>query len=338
MNAIVSTPPDLSRRQASRPAPARPTDRSSIGAAEAFNPACGRLEGETLVFDAPDGLARAFAEGCFLLRAPEGLDVSAGLRIAAEFPETLPEPRDGYRGYRELGDFCFRRAGHQVEQLIVERQDSVRLFPPELQTLFDRMNALSATVLRFTLRAVGIPENQWDEVTDGAAFGRGTHWFVANHYDRAQGPRGCGRHKDTGFVTVLFTDQPGLQGWADGTWRPIASDAKHFVVNFGIGLEVLTRRLSTPVNALMHQVTPLNETGPATRVSFGAFAGAPTGGVLYEYADGVALPKHDVDTLLVAHDATTWQIAEAPPSDTRTGLQAETPETLRKNGMLHAPN
>lgn len=290
------------------------------------------LEGETLVFERPGGLERALRMGFFLVQAPDDLQLEPALTLARHFNEPRgrhDDGRDAYRGFREAGPFCFDRSEYQVEQLIIGRDDRERLLPPDALVVTERMNEIAISILRGLLRWYGIDEALWDEVSGGCASGRGTQWFVANRYDPGADGLGCAPHTDTGFVTVLHADRPGLEVGIDGGWIPLERRPRSFVVNFGVALETLTRRMPTPACAALHRVVTTAPSPDGTpRVSIAAFASAPTHGVLYEIApDGSPAALHDVDTLLRAHDAGTWKTGRGPD-------QARSPESARETTRI----
>ncbi|WP_372424368.1 2OG-Fe(II) oxygenase family protein [Salinarimonas chemoclinalis] len=319
---------------------------TTLGMEPLTDPATVRLEhatldGETLVFEHPGGLERALRMGFLLVRAPDDLALEPALTLARHFNEPRGRFRDGrdaYRGFREAGPFCFDRSEYQVEQLIIGREERERLLPPDALAVTTRMSEMAVSILRGLLRWYGIDEALWDQVSGGCASGRGTHWFVANRYDPEASGLGCAPHTDTGFVTVLYADRPGLEVGIDGHWTPLECRPRSFVVNFGVALETLSRHMSTPACAALHRVATTTPTldGPP-RVSIAAFASAPTHGVLYEIApDGSAAAVHDVDTLLQAHDAGTWKTGRGPDQARSAESARETTRTALETSRLGA--
>lgn len=299
------------------------------------------LDGETLVFERTGGLERALRMGFFLVGVPDDLRLEPALTLARHFNEPrgrFHDGRDAYRGLREAGPLCFDRSEYQVEQLIIGRDDRERLLPPDALAVTSRMSDMAVAILRGLLRWYGIDEALWDEVSGGCASGGGTQWFVANRYDPEASGLGCAPHTDTGFVTVLYADRPGLEVGIDGAWTPLECRPHAFVVNFGVALETLTRRMPNPACAALHRVaTTVPSPDGTPRVSIAAFASAPTHGVLYEIApDGSAAAAHDVDALLRAHDAGTWKTGRGPDQARSTESARETTRIALETSRLGA--
>ena len=268
------------------------------------------LEGETLRFDSEHDRDRAIAIGAFRLVMPDGFDPEPGRQIAQKFhlPEAANEP--GYGGYREEENLCFWRSAYQMEQLIISRECRERLFPAELLAMTRALDQVSANVLRAILALCDVPQAKWDALTGGAASDTGTHWFVANSYRPQVGTlSGCTAHQDTGFVTVLYIEDEGLEGFVDGAWRSINPRDGYFVVNFGLALKILTRRHRFKPAALKHRVRLEPRSSSARhRISFAALASPPTHGTLYEHSYvGEARPQHDVDEFLRKQHLATWR-------------------------------
>lgn len=261
-----------------------------------------------LVMEPGCALERAVGQGILFLRKPSQLDLGSALKLARLFNQERgvhPDGDDAYRGFRELGKFCFDRANYQIEQLIIDRRDRSRLFPGEVLEVCHTMCELAEAVLWNILDFYGIEESLRAEATGGAAAGTGTQYFVANHYDPGTGHLGCAPHTDTGYVTVLHPSGPGLEIGLEGEWKGVSPPPGYFVVNFGVALEVLCGALKHPPRAVLHRVVPTSSDGP--RVSIAAFASAPNGGCLYRYEPGRGLVASvDVDRFLAEHDAQTW--------------------------------
>lgn len=272
-----------------------------------------------LEFETSNGISHAVASGCFLVKAPEGFDPRPGERLCRNFFRQ----REGghsdnpYRGFRELGTYCFDRQEFQVEQLRIERADRRLRFPDDANATCDALNAVSVTVLRSILRHVGCPEEDWMRVTGGASENDGTHWLVANYYHQRLGKLGCQVHRDTGFTTTVYLHSDGLEACIDHQWVAVRPEPGYLVVNFGMSLETLTRRLERPVKAILHRVALGDSNGPASaaRISLAAFSNPPTEGFIYQYgSDGVAVPLKRVSDFLKSHDRATWGVNGEVPS------------------------
>ena len=66
--------------------------------------------------------------------------------------------------------------------------------------------------------------------------------------------RGLNVHKDSGWVTVLRSLDPGLEVQRGESWEPINPEPGWFIVNFGCAMEILTRDSAAPVAAVAHRV------------------------------------------------------------------------------------
>ncbi|ATL32169.1 2OG-Fe(II) oxygenase family protein [Streptomyces formicae] len=264
-----------------------------------------------LCFDAADGLSRALRDGCFLLAIPAGFDPAPGITLCREFhraPDDGTAATRAYRGFKDLTGVYFDREHFQTEHLLIDGPGRDRHFPPELRAMTEQMSALTLLVLREAMTELGIASSLWSEITGGAVDGLGTHWFAANHYRPERVQPGCAPHKDTGFVTVLYNEEPGLEASVDGAWVPVDPVPGHFVVNFGGAFELLTAALDRPVRAILHHVRQCTPApGAADRFSFAAFANPPATGDLYQVReDGTAAAVRSSEDFLREFNERTW--------------------------------
>lgn len=264
-----------------------------------------------LAFTTEGGMSQALRDGCFLLAIPSEFNAEPGITLCRQFyrsPEDGPEETHAYRGFRALEGIYFDREHFQTEHVLIDGPGRRLHFPDELIDMTEQMSDLTRLVLRHAMNELDIPEVLWSEVTGGAVDGRGTHWFAANHYRSEQPKLGCAPHKDTGFVTVLYNEEPGLEASVDGTWVPIDPAPGFFIVNFGGTFELLTAELSRPVRAILHQVRQCNPTpGSQDRFSFAAFANPPATGDLYQvYRDGSAAAVRSSAEFLREFNEQTW--------------------------------
>lgn len=265
---------------------------------------------EGIAFERADGLPRALLDGCFLLRIPQELDLIPGIELCRQFyrsPQDGPEETRSYRGFRELEGIYFDREHFQTEHLLADGPARRRHFPPAVTAMADRMHGLAVHVLRTVLTHLGVPEDLWPTVSGNTVEGSGIRWFAANHYRPERAQLGCAPHKDTGFVTVLYIEQDGLEVRVDGGWTPIAPVPGYFVVNFGAAFELLTQPLATPVRAILHRVQHCAPSDDADRFSFAAFVNPPADGLLYQvHADGTATVARRSEEFLREFNEKTW--------------------------------
>lgn len=267
--------------------------------------------GTGLRFDAADGLSRALRDGCFLLATPVGFDPGPGITLCREFhraPDEGQAATRAYRGFKDVQGVYFDREHFQTEHVLIDGPGRTRHFPRELLAMVEQMSALTLLVLRDAMTELGIAPALWSEITGGAVDGLGTHWFAANHYRPERAKLGCAPHKDTGFVTVLYNEEPGLEASVDGAWVPVDPLPGHYVVNFGGAFELLTAALDRPVRAILHQVRQCAPVpGAADRFSFAAFANPPATGDLYQVReDGSAAPVRSSEEFLREFNEQTW--------------------------------
>ena len=78
--------------------------------------------------------------------------------------------------------------------------------------------------------------------------------FGFNHFRTSKPIRGSKFHRDSGWVTVLRSTEPGLIAYIDGQLRSINPLPGHLIINFGSSMEVLSEHLSRKVHANVHGV------------------------------------------------------------------------------------
>lgn len=272
-----------------------------------------RITNDELLFEMHGGLDKALRDGFFLLGIPADLDLTPGTTLCREFyrPPAPPEQDArlaGYRGYRDLEGVYFDREHFQTEHVLIDGPERERRFPLELRRMTARMHALAIVVLRSVLADLDVPEHLWGRVTGGAVEGDGTEWFAANHYRPERALLGCAPHKDTGFVTVLYIEQEGLEAAAGSSWASIDPVPGYFVVNFGGAFELLTAELTRTVKAVLHRVRRCEPDPDAgDRFSFAAFVNPPAAGDLHQMnGDGTARVVRSAEEFLRDFNEETW--------------------------------
>jgi isopenicillin N synthase-like dioxygenase len=220
------------------------------------------LRDGSLVFEQEDGLAKALRDGFFFVEQPSGLTVEAGDRFAESF-YLPPDPgsQNPYRGYTGLTaekiaprQGYFRRDADQTEQFFLESRHWEAVFPPELAVQAVGMRDFALEILRGVFGNLDLPKRLWDKAAGGAFSLAGTYHLTFNHFRPEIEARGLNIHKDSGWVTVLRSLEPGLEVQRDGAWAAINPQAGRFIVNFGCAMEILTRNTATPVSAVAHRV------------------------------------------------------------------------------------
>jgi isopenicillin N synthase-like dioxygenase len=240
-----------------------------------------RLRGGALVFDAPGGLRRALDDGFLFVEQPAGMALAAGDRFAQGFylppGDAGPDPYRGFTRWtaEQLGphEGYYRRDVDQTEQFFLERRFWPEIYPRELAAQAEAMQGFALAVLTAVLAELDLPRELWDQATGGCLSGRGTYHLTFNHFRPGVRARGLNVHKDSGWITVLRSLEPGLEVDRRGRWVPIVPVPGYFIVNFGCAMEILTRPSRTPVAAVAHRVVeqPDSGGGKPDRFSYALF-------------------------------------------------------------------
>ena len=181
---------------------------------------CASLVKGKLVFEKEGSLRSAIQQGVFLLKVPEGFDFEPGIKLCREF--YLPETdQTDYRGYRAQPDIYFDREHFQTEHILVDRLRWAARLPAAVVHMALIMDALGQVIFQAALREMGVAEHLWQQLSGGAVTGQGAHWFAASHYRPELRLPGCAEHRDTGFVTLLYTRQPGRKHLSRGAGSPL---------------------------------------------------------------------------------------------------------------------
>lgn len=226
-----------------------------------------------LVFESSDGPTRACSEGFFLIKMPEKFNVNPLEQMADNFfkekSESLNVCDNVYRGYKKGNPddtsqgFYVDRENNQCESLYLNRDAFIKhpnALPIELKTPVTEMLNISVLVLKYFLNVAGIPSNLWAEATNSAFDENIPEFGVGfNHYRSYKQVLGTIPHKDSSWVTILYSVEPGLQAYINNDWVSINPIHGYFTVNFGSGLDVLTKNAKKHVVASLHQVIQQNK-------------------------------------------------------------------------------
>ncbi|MQT41171.1 hypothetical protein GHO31_19250 [Pseudomonas sp. FSL R10-2172] len=157
------------------------------------------------------------------------------------------------------------------------------------------MAAIGISVLRSTLTHLKLPVSDWPCISSGLSENGGHQMLAFNHFRSSKKARGCKFHRDSGWVTVLRSTEPGLYAWINGQIRAINPEPGYFIINFGSSFEVLTERLETPVRANIHGVAQLEPREPGReRTSYALFLDSALDGTIYQYRRGRAVVLQSV--------------------------------------------
>ncbi|WP_282365011.1 2OG-Fe(II) oxygenase family protein [Pseudomonas sp. PS01297] len=263
---------------------------------------------DSLLFKTPFSLRAAIEQGLFLLKIPETLNLEPGIKLCREF--YLPATSSTrYRGFRPQTDIYFDREHFQTEHLLVDKTRWATRLPGAVVKMVLAMDALGQVILQSALRELGVAQALWATASGGAVTGLGTHWFAASHYRPERHLPGCAEHQDTGFVTLLYTRQSGLEAFIDGGWQPIEPEPGYFIVNFGACLELLSAQLPLSARAIKHRVRECAALpGQEDRFSFATFLNPPASADLYEVQPlGELRRLMSAEAFLRRFNERTWQ-------------------------------
>lgn len=235
----------------------------------------------SLVFEDEDGLLRALEDGFFFVEHPSDMDFSPGDRFARSFYlPTNPETIDPYRGFSKwTSDYLDKYEGYycrdtdQTEQFFLENRFWDSVFPSELARLAVSMKEFALEILKAILLHLDLPQELWDEATGRCLSLQGIYHLTFNHFRSNVRARGLNIHKDSGWVTVLRSIDPGLEVQKGDVWYPLNPIPGSVIVNFGCAIEILTRRSRTPIAAVAHRVVEQSEDpyGKPDRFSYALF-------------------------------------------------------------------
>jgi hypothetical protein len=264
--------------------PALPNEKRALEECNPVLMSTARLDGEVLVFTDDDQWNKVFRDGFFLLQTPEEIDLSPGDDFVREF--YCPKNHGGvdYRDvkFNEQYQGYFDRPFDQWENFYVERANWGSI-PKRVSHLGSELADLGIIVLKNVLRRLDIPECHWGAITGGLTAGGGHRMLAFNHFRSEKTARGCKMHRDSGWVTVLRSYEPGLLALIDGQLRAINPRDGYLIINFGSSIEVLTNALDTSVNANVHGVAQTVGREPgADRHSFTMFLDSSLDGTIYQ--------------------------------------------------------
>jgi hypothetical protein len=297
--------------------PPLPTDRD---AARKFAPiamARARLAHGNLVFDEDAGFYRALEDGFFLLEIPQELTLSGGDQFVRHFfePRTSGDlaPYTGYKNCKVPGAYqgYFDREHDQWENFYIEKCNW-HLLPHDVAQLGHAMAQVGIQVLRSTLAQLGLPQTDWATVTGGLTEQGGHQMLAFNHFRSDKPSRGSKIHRDTGWVTVLRSTEPGLFAYIGGEFRAVNPEPGYFIVNFGSSIEVLTQALPTPVRASIHGIAQtIRDAGELNRVSYVIFLDSDLDGDIYCYGPDGPEKVQTVEQFAIQEVSRTYDDSES---------------------------
>ena len=227
------------------------------------------IENSKLYFDSKDGFRQSLKEGMFMLRIPGFIDIAECDLFAQNFYKGPSSQQYNFENYREayakfreytcqLFDdslLGFHERVDQIEQFLLEKRFWDEWYPNPIKEVAYQLCSISTLIVRTILQAIDIAPRDYDIATGGCASSKGSYHLTFNHYRPSILTKGLSSHKDDGFTTILRTVSPGLEVNRYDKWERVNVDKDYFIINFGLAMEILTKKSSCPVSAIMHRVS-----------------------------------------------------------------------------------
>ena len=261
-----------------------------------------------LSFHKNDGFKKALQDGFFRLKIPREIDLKPGIEFSKSFYKKSDNHDSKYFNFRDKNEIYFDREHFQTEHVLVEKSMRSKFFADDLNAMCNDINSLGIFILKEVFREIGIPEKDWDTVTGGAINNKGNHWFASSHYRPEIDRQGCATHKDTGFITVLYNEQDGLEVKIQNKWKKVSPKKGYFIINFGASLEFLAEEIGYSTRAILHRVAKtVRSIDGDDRFSFACFLNPPADCYLYKYDSRFNLSKEiKVEKFLEEFNKKTW--------------------------------
>ena len=271
--------------------PSMPSDIEGLNKLQKIEMPKGEIIDGNLIFkNQVNDFIKALELGFFLVKIPSEIDLKPGDRFVKNFfkPKDGNTNLDQYRGYKEVDlgqpyQGYFDREFDQWENFYIESSNWQKYLTPPLVLLGNQMTDLGITILRNVLKYLQIPEQIWTKVTSGLSDKKGHHMLAFNHFRSNKAVRGTKFHRDSGWVTVLRSWEPGLVALINDKIYAIDPVDKYFIVNFGSSIEVLTGALNTPARGNIHGVLrTIRKDTEEDRYSYVVFLDSNLSGKIYQ--------------------------------------------------------
>ena len=280
--------------------PSMPSEMGSLQNLPIIDLPSGEMIRSRLVFSSPSDFLSALKLGFFLVKIPDYIDLTPGDLFVNSFfkskASSMSIENNQYRGFKnvhlsESYQGYFDREFDQWENFYIEEANWEKYLPKELCLLGKQIAELGINILRSVLSYLQIPEYLWFQITSGLSEKKGHQMFAFNHFRSGKLVRGSKFHRDSGWVTVLRSFEPGLVALIDSILYAINPKPGHFIINFGSSIEVLTAKLDIPARANIHGVaqTVRTESQP-DRVSYTMFLDSDLSGNIYQL-DAIDKPR-----------------------------------------------
>ena len=239
------------------------------------------IDGKLSFDNEQNGFYQALKDGFFFLKMPNIIDITAGDTFASNFyKDKNGQNLDDYRGFKiytpdklaeHEGYYC--RDVDQTEQFFLEKRFWNDIYPVELVNLAEQLKDLSILILKDILSELNIPPDLWEKATGGCINKNGMYHLTFNHFRTEKQARGLNIHKDSGWITILRSLEPGLEAYINNQWIPITPKPGYFIINFGCAFEILTKNMQQTVNAITHRVVQqIKSSNKKDRFSYALFA------------------------------------------------------------------
>jgi len=271
--------------------PSMPSDIEGLNKLPKIEMPKGEIIDGNLIFkNQVNDFIKALELGFFLVKIPSEIDLKPGDRFVKNFfkPKDGNTNLDQYRGYKEVDlgqpyQGYFDREFDQWENFYIESSNWQKYLTPPLVLLGNQMTDLGITILKNVLKYLQIPEQIWTKVTSGLSDKKGHHMLAFNHFRSNKAVRGTKFHRDSGWVTVLRSWEPGLVALINDKIYAIDPVDKYFIVNFGSSIEVLTGALNTPARGNIHGVLrTIRKDTEEDRYSYVVFLDSNLSGKIYQ--------------------------------------------------------
>jgi isopenicillin N synthase-like dioxygenase len=246
------------------------------------------IDNSILKFNSEEDYNFALSEGVFFLKIPDEVNLIPGIKFSENFYKNKDGEDDSYKGFITLpyedSLLGYSNRHDQVEQVQLEMSLWEKYFDFELALLLNEMNKLGLQIIENIFKKISIEEKYWDVITGGASKNTALQYSIFNHYRSQVKKMGITKHKDSGFITVLYSPESGLEAYSQNRWIPINPEPGYFTINLGHSFEILTAKLNQPVVAVDHRVKHISKPqGEPDRYSFGTYIGPRFDMNLFQY-------------------------------------------------------
>jgi hypothetical protein len=264
-----------------------------------FPHARAEIRDGALEFETPDGDQDALSRGVFYLKLPTGVDYAPGVRLCESYHLARTGGEDDrYRGLRDAAFdgsvLGYSSAGNdQVERVQLELRLWPRYLPAETLPALHQLNQLARAAIHGLFARCGVDPAHVAQITGGMDRDEALQYCIFNNYaSRTVAADGFTPHKDSGFITIMYSTEPGLEALERGAWVPVDPLPGYLTAIAGHALEILTARMRRPAAASHHRVRPMTpEPGRKDRTSFGVYIGPRFEQDLYQYDAHGALTR-----------------------------------------------